>query len=339
MLAAGALYLRLEKRVTLVLDGEPRPVRTFAGTVGGMLERVGIGVDPHDRISPGVEAPLADGMVVDVTLTKQITLLLDGIERVVYVTGETVQDVLDEINLDVEPQAELVPGRRAVIENGGLLVYEAPVAVRLTADGATHRIVTNADGVGALLDTIGIALARHDEVHPGAGTRLERGLHVRVVRVEVRRAVEERAIPYGSRVRYSDEMYQGQRRVVREGSSGLERVVYEVRREDGRPAGRRVVDRHVVREPVRQVVVEGTKPPRVQTGEASWYERNGMVAAHPSLPFGTSVRVTNLANGRSVTVIIDDRGPFGGRIIDLSDDAFAQIASLGAGVCQVRITW
>jgi rare lipoprotein A len=65
-----------------------------------------------------------------------------------------------------------------------------------------------------------------------------------------------------------------------------------------------------------------------------------MTAAHRTLPFGTVVTVTNLANGQSVRVTINDRGPFiGGRIIDLNDEAFRQIASLGSGVIRVRITW
>jgi rare lipoprotein A len=64
-----------------------------------------------------------------------------------------------------------------------------------------------------------------------------------------------------------------------------------------------------------------------------------MYAAHPWLPFGTHVTVTDLANGRSVTVVINDRGPFGGRIIDLSPQAFALLAPLPQGVCEVRLTW
>jgi rare lipoprotein A len=49
--------------------------------------------------------------------------------------------------------------------------------------------------------------------------------------------------------------------------------------------------------------------------------------------------VTDLANGKTAQVVINDRGPFGGRIIDLSDEAFARIAPLGQGVCEVRLTW
>jgi rare lipoprotein A len=79
-----------------------------------------------------------------------------------------------------------------------------------------------------------------------------------------------------------------------------------------------------------------------QVGEASWYSfapGSELTAAHPWLPFGTVVNVTNIANGESVQVVINDRGPFGGRIIDLSDEAFARIAPLSQGVCQVRLSW
>ncbi len=74
-------------------------------------------------------------------------------------------------------------------------------------------------------------------------------------------------------------------------------------------------------------------------GDASWYDHPGITAASPWLPFGTEVTVRNLENGKTVTVVINDRGPFGGRIIDLSREAFSRIAPLSQGVCRVRITW
>lgn len=90
-----------------------------------------------------------------------------------------------------------------------------------------------------------------------------------------------------------------------------------------------------------------------ELGEASWYgieERgrptaNGepmdpgaMTAAHPSLPFGTLVEVTDLSTGRSVEVRINDRGPFvAGRIIDLSHEAARRLGILARGVASVRI--
>nr|WP_277621102.1 septal ring lytic transglycosylase RlpA family protein [Thermus arciformis] len=68
---------------------------------------------------------------------------------------------------------------------------------------------------------------------------------------------------------------------------------------------------------------------RTASGEV--YDMHALTAAHPSLPFGTRVRVTNLKNGKSVVVRINDRGPFGGRyIIDLSYAAAKAIGALSA---------
>ncbi|WP_462401877.1 septal ring lytic transglycosylase RlpA family protein [Pseudomonas sp. Marseille-QA0332] len=90
-----------------------------------------------------------------------------------------------------------------------------------------------------------------------------------------------------------------------------------------------------------------------QTGKASWYgarhhgkrtasgepfDARGLSAAHRSLAFGSRVRVTNLANQRSVVVRINDRGPHGrGRLIDLSRAAAQRIGMLRSGVAQVRV--
>jgi rare lipoprotein A len=88
-------------------------------------------------------------------------------------------------------------------------------------------------------------------------------------------------------------------------------------------------------------------------GEASWYgpgfygnrTANGEVfrpgtltAAHRTLPFGTKVRVTNLWNGRSAVVRINDRGPFhGNRVIDLAHGAAHTLGLTASGIAQVRL--
>ncbi len=76
--------------------------------------------------------------------------------------------------------------------------------------------------------------------------------------------------------------------------------------------------------------------PKSASGEA--IDPSAMAAAHPSLPFGTKVRVTNQSNGRSVVVTINDRGPFvHGRVIDLSTAAAVVIGMRDTGVASVRL--
>jgi rare lipoprotein A len=83
-------------------------------------------------------------------------------------------------------------------------------------------------------------------------------------------------------------------------------------------------------------------PPPVNTesGTATWYQYRDGECAHKTLPRGTVLTVTNVANGRSATCVVTDRGPYGGnRIVDLDDGTFAQLAPLSAGVIDVTITW
>jgi rare lipoprotein A len=76
---------------------------------------------------------------------------------------------------------------------------------------------------------------------------------------------------------------------------------------------------------------------RVASG--GWFNPNAMTAAHKTLPFGTRVRVTHAGNGRSVDVVINDRGPYvAGRIIDLSRAAASAIGMMGQGVARIRMT-
>jgi rare lipoprotein A len=73
-------------------------------------------------------------------------------------------------------------------------------------------------------------------------------------------------------------------------------------------------------------------------GVASYYGAGGLTAAHKTLPLGTKVRVTNTANGRSVVVRINDRGPFvRGRSIDLSRSAAQAVGMTDAGVAKVQM--
>jgi rare lipoprotein A len=75
-----------------------------------------------------------------------------------------------------------------------------------------------------------------------------------------------------------------------------------------------------------------------KTASGERFDMNAMTAAHRTAPLGSRLKVTNLRNGSSVVVRINDRGPFvRGRIIDLSRAAAAQLGFIGAGVTRVHI--
>ncbi len=137
-------------------------------------------------------------------------------------------------------------------------------------------------------------------------------------------------------------MYFGNSYIEQYGENGKKELTYKVIYENGKEVKRELVGENVIKQPKDHIVVKGTR--HSIEGWATWYgpgfhgnttacgevfNMYALTAAHPSLPCGTRVRVTNLSNGLSVTVRINDRGPYsGGYIIDLS---YAAKLAIGMG--------
>ena len=84
---------------------------------------------------------------------------------------------------------------------------------------------------------------------------------------------------------------------------------------------------------VASFYTEGTK-----TASGEKFDTMEMTAAHPTLPFGTKLRVTNVASGQSVTVRVNDRGPYvQGRVVDVSYSAADALGMVGKGVAKVKL--
>lgn len=74
------------------------------------------------------------------------------------------------------------------------------------------------------------------------------------------------------------------------------------------------------------------------TASGERFNTHAMTAAHPTLPFGTRLRVTNVTNGRSVVVRINDRGPYvPGRVVDLSESAAESLGMVERGIVKVKL--
>ncbi|HZX74443.1 MAG TPA: septal ring lytic transglycosylase RlpA family protein [Cyclobacteriaceae bacterium] len=102
------------------------------------------------------------------------------------------------------------------------------------------------------------------------------------------------------------------------------------------------------------IISSTTSFAQIQTGKASFYadkfegsptasgekyKHSRLTAAHKTLPFGTVVRVKNLANNETVDVVVNDRGPYvDGRVIDLSKSAAEKLGFLNKGLADVEVT-
>lgn len=331
---AGGFWM-VQKTVTLVVDGQPEAVRTMSANVGELLLTEGIVLGWDDIVSPPSQTPLADGMRVLVDLDFENGIVVPAPSDVGVWVMEGVQRA---------PALLAVRSTEDWFSAGEPVGQSEVVAARVVVMGKDHEVLTNAPTVGKLLSAMGIEPDRSDRVIPSLKTPLQPDLLVRFVSIDYRIRELEVPVPHTTYTEYSDELRPGRVQFVRAGVDGLMVERYRVKVVNGEVVTRTLLGRQVVREavPAKRIVGRSNPSHGTQVGEASWYgfaPGEGLTAAHPWLPFGTVVTVTNLANGNSVQVVINDRGPFGGRIIDLSDQAFARIAPLSQGVCQVRLTW
>jgi hypothetical protein len=249
----------------------------------------------------------------------------------------------------------VVEGTSSIRPQAGLALAEAfastpgvgmssVVVARVVVTGKVHDVLTNATTAGELLSAMGITPDADDRVLPSIQAPLHSGHIIRFDRVRIVTREARKSIPPTIRTVYVNDLSPGQVRWLSPGIAGLMLETYRIRFVNGKVVRKVLIHRLVAREAVpgeRQMGSSDGTAAGIQVGEASWYDApgTGYTAAHPWLPFGTHVTVTNLATGESVVVVIDDRGPFGGRIIDLSPEAFGALAPLGAGVMQVRLTW
>jgi uncharacterized protein YabE (DUF348 family) len=343
MAVASAGYLVAEKKVTLAEEGRSRTVRTFAPTVADALGRQGIRVGPDDRVEPPLAAPVRDR--IEVRRAKDVLLVLGDQRKAVRVTGKTVSEVLNEVSVPSK-DAFVEPSLDEQVSAGEEIVVSQPVQVQVVHDGVSQPVVTNALTAGGLLRQMGVQLGPLDRVEPSIVANPATAPTIGVVRVSEVVSKTFSQIPFRSVTRTSDTLEFGLRKVVQEGVEGLRQRSYRAIYENGQLKGRTFTGATVARPPREKITLVGARFPafsphgNAQEGTASWYAVPGLTTAHRSLPFGTVVRVTNLDNGRRVTVVIRDRGPYaGGRIIDLSEAAFRQLSPLERGTLRVKIEW
>lgn len=363
VLVAGVVNLSVRKHVTLVVDGEHQTVSTTSGSVRDLLADEGLTLTSAVLVQPSPTSVIADGMTVVVNPAR----VAAGAEAFLAAssakaTGGTAGVFESPTDVGVWVMAGT---SRASVSLADLLVESdfsassagtsPAVSAQVAVLGKVRDVLTNADTTGELLSAMGIQPDADDRVRPSPETPLHAGTTVTFDEVRVVTEMEAITIPYDVRTEYTSRMTPGTPvKVLEEGRDGRGIGTFLVTSVNGEIESRQLIGRWIEREPVTELRLS---PPHsmyggttdvpgavddTQSGLATWYDPPwaGLTAAHPSLPFGTLVTVTDAETGRSVTVTINDRGPFGtGRIIDLSPEAFAVLQPLGAGVLDVSIAW
>ncbi|MFY9484409.1 MAG: G5 domain-containing protein [Patescibacteria group bacterium] len=219
-------------------------------------------------------------------------------------------------------------------------VYRAtPVTVIDAAKSTNFR--TFKKTVREFLDEKGIEVGDKDKLSPGFDTSLKPEMTIEIIRVTVTQVTTNEPIDFKTVTKEDATINRGISNVTQPGKKGNRKKVFEVTRENTKEVSRKKLSEEVTVQPVDEIVVVGTKEVVLGQGSATWYNfppHAPGTAAHNTLKRGTIVRVTALSSGKSVVVKVIGGGIQGAGVIDLHPDDFQQLAPLGAGVIQVKVT-
>lgn len=253
-------FTRSDQRVELSVDGAVSSVETTASSVGELLDEHGVTVTDRDLVVPDRDAPLDGVATVTVRHARPLEIVLDGVPTQIWTTELTVEAALAQADLRLA-DAELSASRSERVPlSGGQVGVRLPDQVTVLHDQQRTTVVTAASTVADLLAEAGVRLGRYDLLNVSPATPIETGLEIVVTRVD--RATVRRTLSIDHEVvrRADSSRYEGYEQVVRPGRDGRAVVLVRLIRHDGVVVQERQVSRRVVREPVREVVVYGTKP-------------------------------------------------------------------------------
>lgn len=255
--------------------------------------------------------------------------------------GETTGKFLERLGIPYTENDALTPDPETLLAANASITLETAKRYSITTKAGKKEGITTLHTIGQLLNEQGISLGEHDLVTPDTEKSITDRVRISVIQVDIRHEVINKPIAFEVQESENPELSWRKRVVTQKGEKGIREFTYEIISHDGKEMKRTLAESIVTKEPVAEIATQGTKVEvgKSHTGLGSWYSFTGTLsAANPWLPIGSYVRVTNTENGKSVIVRINDRGPFGkNRIIDLDKVAFEKIASLGAGIINVKM--
>ena len=281
-LAGGTVaYASADTDVDLSVDGETREVSAFGDTVADILEAADVEVGSRDLVVPALGEEVSDGDDVVVRHAREVTLTVDGETKTYWTTALTVGDALQDLDVRAEG-AEVSASRSLEIGREGIdLEVVTPKDVVFHAGGKEFPVTTLSPTVGGALQDAGISIDDNDKTSLYLSMPVTDGLEVTVTRVDVHEVVQKKAVPAPVEKRNSDDLYEGQTKVLQAGRDGERTLTFEKVTEDGVQVSLTKTSDTVTREPATRVVAVGTKERPAPKREAT---RTSRSSSRPSTP-------------------------------------------------------
>jgi len=252
-------YEGLKEQVTLEVDGNEQVIQTHANTVAELLKEQNLTITNNDEIYPSADTKISDKMDVVIQHAKSVKFTIDGQEKVIMTTAQTVQELLKEQKIKVKPNDIIMPEPSTPLKENENVTYEKAFPIVLNDGGVPKKVFSTSTTVADFLDKQQITLNEYDRVEPAVDAKVEQNDTVRVIRVEKVNDVVEESLDYREKEKVDSSMYKGESAVITDGVKGLVKRNFELIKENGKVVSKTLVDETILKDPVDRVVAVGTK--------------------------------------------------------------------------------
>jgi uncharacterized protein YabE (DUF348 family) len=260
LVAGSVAWLSMDKSVTLTVDGDARAVKTYASTVGGVLDDQKITVGEHDTLAPGRDTRISDGAEIVLRRGRLVTLTVDGTTRKVWTTALTVQEALEQIGYRQDRMWMSADRSTRLPLDGYQLTLRMAKSVTIVADGKKRTISTTAATVGEALDQAGLSVDADDKVSQLSTAPVRAGMTITVTRMTTKTTTTQTVVEFETVEKTDPYADPGSRTVQTKGVTGLQQVTTVQTYVNGKLTSSKVTKRVLVKKPVDEVVVVGPEP-------------------------------------------------------------------------------
>jgi uncharacterized protein YabE (DUF348 family) len=248
--------------VVLNYDKQERTIPTRAKTVGDLVDRLDIKLNPGDVIEPSKDTEIiGDNFRINVYRAVPVTIVDGDKKTFTYSAAATPRSIVKQAGVKIYPEdrLELLPTENFLAESsiGERVVIDRAFPVSLNIYGTLANVRTHAKTVGDLLRERGVKLGENDSVQPSLDTRISAGSQIFLISKGTQLVTAEEAVAMPVEEVEDASLTFGVSVIRQQGAPGKKLVTYQIDLQNGEEIGRKLIQEVVVQEPVKQVVARG----------------------------------------------------------------------------------
>lgn len=279
--------------VVVNYDKQERTIPTNAKTVGQLLKRLDVKLNPGDVVEPSQKTEIAsDNFRINVYRAVPVTIVDNGHKTFTYSAAATPRSIVRQSGVEVyaEDNLTLLPTDNFLTDNsiGERVVIDRATPVAVNLYGTQTTIRTHAKTVGDLISEKGIKLGKDDSIVPDKTTPLTAASQVFLVRKGTQVQTTEEVVAMPTETVADDALAYGTTAIRQQGAPGKKLVTYQLDLQNGQEVGRKVIQEVVSQQPVTQIVAKGTHALTVSL--QTWLYKLRMCESHGNYQ-------TNTGNG------------------------------------------